>query len=72
MPIIQNWLDRQGLQLLESLTQTEQEACNTEEGLFEKLSNKFTPQYNETIKSLKFHKLRKPANKKYRRMEWQN
>ena len=29
-PIIKHWLGRQNLQLIESLTQTEQEACNTE------------------------------------------
>ena len=49
VPIIKNWLGRQGLQLLEALTQAEQEAQNTE-GLFETLSRKFKPQYNETIK----------------------
>ena len=31
--------------------------CNTLEGLFETLSNKFKLQYNETIKSLQFRKL---------------
>ena len=31
--------------------------CNTLEGLFETLTNKFKPQYNETIKSLQFRKL---------------
>ena len=31
--------------------------CNILEGLFETLSNKFKPQYNETIKSLQFRKL---------------
>ena len=36
-----NWLGRQGLQLLETLTQAEQGASNAEEGLFETLSNKF-------------------------------
>ena len=35
----------------------EKETCNTLEGLFETLSNKFKPQYNETIKSLQFRKL---------------
>ena len=35
----------------------EKEMCNTLEGLFETLSNKFKPQYNETIKSLQFRKL---------------
>ena len=32
----------------------EKETCNTLEGLFEALTNKFRPQYNETIKSLQF------------------
>ena len=36
---------------------TEKETCNTLEGLFETLTNKFKPQYNETIKSLQFRKL---------------
>ena len=31
--------------------------CNTVEGLFETLTNKFKPQYNKTIKSLQFRKL---------------
>ena len=35
----------------------EKEMCNTLEGLFETLSNKFKPQYSETIKSPQFRKL---------------
>ena len=35
----------------------EQGRCNTMEGLFTMLNNKFKPQFNETIKSLQFHKL---------------
>ena len=42
---------------LETIMQIEQEACNEEEGLFEKLNNNFSPQYNETIRSLQFCKL---------------
>ena len=34
-------LGRQGQQLLESLSKAEQEVCDTEEGLFETLNNKF-------------------------------
>ena len=49
--IIKNWLCRKGLQFLESLTQMEQERCNTIECLFTTLSHKFKSQYNETIKS---------------------
>ena len=52
---IQNWLGRQGLQLLE--TQTEREACNDEGDLFKILNNKIKPQYNETIISLQIHNL---------------
>ena len=46
-----------GLQCLETLTNTEKETCNALEELFETLTNKFKPQYNETIKSLQFRKL---------------
>ena len=52
VPIIKNWLNRKSLQLFETLTQGEQQACNEEEHLFETLNNKFKLQYNETIKSL--------------------
>ena len=45
------------LQYLETLTTTEKETCNTLEGLFDTLTNKFKPQYNETIGSLQFRKL---------------
>ena len=36
---------------------TEKETCNTLEGLFGTLTNKFKPQYNERIKSFQFRKL---------------
>ena len=55
VPIIKNWLSRQGLQLLETLTKPEQEACKDKQGLFEILNKKFKPQYSEAIKSLQFH-----------------
>ena len=55
--LVKNLLGRKGLQYLETLTTAEKETCNTLEGLFETLSNKFKPQYNETIKSLQFRKL---------------
>ena len=35
----------------------EKETCNTLEGLFERLTNMFESQFNETIKSLPFRKL---------------
>ena len=60
--IIKNQLDRQGLQLLETLTQVEQEACNDEEGLFEILNKNLKPQYSETIKSLQFQNIVRQLN----------
>ena len=57
LAVVENWLGRKALQYLETLMTTEKEMCNTLEGLFETLSNKFKPQYNETIKSLQFRKL---------------
>ena len=60
--IIKNWLGRKGLQFQESLTQMEQERCNTMEGFFTTSNNKFKPQYNETIKSLKFCQLGRQTN----------
>ena len=57
LAVVKSWLGRKGLQYLETLTTAEKETCNTLEGLFEILSNKFKPQYNETIKSLQFRKL---------------
>ena len=39
------------------LMQTEQERCNTMEGSFTTFNNKFKPYFNETIKSLQFHKI---------------
>ena len=55
--IIKNWLGREGLQLIGTLTQDEQHTCSNEKGLFNTFNRKFKPQYNETIKSLQFSKL---------------
>ena len=57
LAVAKNWLGRKGLQYLETLMTMEKEMCNTLESLFEPLSNKFKPQYNETIKSLQLRKL---------------
>ena len=54
---IKNWVCREGLQLIATLTQEEQEACNDEKDQFKIQNKKFKPQYNETIKSPQFHKL---------------
>ena len=52
--MVKNWLGRKGLHCLESLTEAEKCACDTLRGLFDTLSAKFKPQFNETIKSLQF------------------
>ena len=57
LALVKNELGRKGLQYLETLTITEKETCNTLEGLFDTLTNKFKLQYNETIKLLQFRKL---------------
>ena len=57
IPMVKNWLGRKGLHYIESLMESEKEACSTLEGLFNMLATKFRPQYNETIKSLQFRKL---------------
>ena len=57
LAVVKTWLGRKGLQYLETLMTVEKETCNTLEGLFETLSNKFKPQHNETINSLQFRRL---------------
>ena len=61
--IIKNWIGRKGLQLLETLAQSEKEKCETTKGLFSTLNSKFKPWYNETFKSLQFHKLVRQSHK---------
>ena len=48
--LIKNWLGRTGLQLLEMLTEAEQEKCERSDELFQTQGNKFKLRYNETIK----------------------
>ena len=55
--IFKNWLNREGLQLIVTLTKEEQNLCNTDKSLFETLRKKFKPQFYEMIKSLQFCKL---------------
>ena len=52
LAVVKNWLGRNGLHYLETLTLEEREACNMLDGLFKMLATKFKPQYNKTIKSL--------------------
>ena len=55
--MVKNWLGRKGLQFFEMLTSEEKTTCDTLHGLFETLTSKIRPQFNETIKSLQFRKL---------------
>ena len=59
--VIKIWLGREGLQPIVALMQEEQEACH-EEGLFDTHNREFKQQYNETVKSLQFHKLIMQSN----------
>ena len=49
-----NWLGRNSLQFLETLTQAEKDRHNMTKGLFNTVIQIFKLQYNKTIKSLKF------------------
>ena len=60
--ICKKWLGIKGLQFLETLIHTEQERCNTMEGIITALNKKFKPQYNETMKPLQFHMLVRQPN----------
>ena len=62
--IIKNWVGRQVPHLIENLTQAEQELCNTMDGLFDTLSNKFHPQHTEMINSSQYCKLSRQNDKK--------
>ena len=55
--LVKRWLGRKGLQYIETLKTIKNGKCNTLEDVFETLSNKFKPQYSETIKSLQLRKL---------------
>ena len=60
--VIKNWQGREGLQLIATLTQEEQESCNDEKGLFDTIDKQFKPHWNETIKFLQFHELARQSN----------
>ena len=52
--IVKNWLGRKGMHYIESITEVEKQVCSTLQGLFDTLSAKFWPQFNEMIKLLQF------------------
>ena len=43
VPMIKNWLDREGVQFIAALTKKEQDMCNDDKGLFEITNKKFKP-----------------------------
>ena len=49
VPIIKDYLGREGSQFIEALTQAEEEACKMVEGIFETLNSTFRPQYYKTV-----------------------
>ena len=55
--MLKNWLDGWGLQLIETLTQAEWEACITVGDLFEMQNKTIRPQHNATILSFQYCKL---------------
>ena len=55
--IVKNLLGRKGLHYIKSITEAEKQTCSTLQGLFDILSAKFQPQFNEMIKLLQFRKL---------------
>ena len=52
---------RQKRPTIHRIINADRERCNSMEGLFTTFNNKFKFQFNETIKSLLFHKLSKQA-----------
>ena len=54
LTMVKIWLGRKGLQFLETLTNVEKMTCCTLGGLYNILTSKFRPQFNETFKSMQF------------------
>ena len=63
LSLVKNWLGRKSMQFIELLTHAEKDRYNTLEGLFKILTRKLKPKFNETIKSLQFHKLSRQNRK---------
>ena len=49
------------MQLIQTFTSSEKEACRTAEGLFAMLGEKFKPRHYETILSLWYYKLNRKS-----------
>ena len=63
VPIVKNWLWRVALQFIQTIMTLEQEACKTVERLFDTPSEKYKPQYTETILLLQNCKLIRHSEK---------
>ena len=68
VPIIKNWLGREGLQFIQTLTNAEKEACKSATGLFNFFKGKFKPQHNKMILSLQYCTLHRKENESVQ--EW--
>ena len=66
VPFINNWLGRKGLQLIQTFTKSEKEACKTAEGMFTMLCKKIALQHHETILSLQYCKLKRKVRNLFR------
>ena len=55
VPIIRNWLGYEELYFVQTLTDAEQERCQTNAGLFNVLNAKFKLQHNKVILSLWYY-----------------
>ena len=56
LAMVKFWLGRKGLQFLETLTNVAKMTCCTLGGLYNMLTSKLRPQFNETFKSMQFRK----------------
>ena len=66
--IVLNWLGWEGLSFVQTLNDEEQVKCRTSMGLLEVFSEKFKPQHNERILSLKYCKWIREENENA--MKW--
>ena len=60
VPVIKNWLCRDGLQLIKTF-KNEKEKCKTQEGIFSVLGYKFKLHHNRMVLSLQNLKLKRKA-----------
>ena len=63
VPFVLSWLDREGLQFMQTLNDEDQEKCKTSMGLFKVLSEKIKPKHNKTIISLLYCQILRALSK---------